>query len=85
MQNVTAWRKSTRSGTDGNSSCVELRRSWRKSSRSGSDGNSDCVELAACSESDSFHVRDSKLGDTSPVFDLGSADFAGLLRAADRS
>lgn len=77
MSDVTAWRKSTRSGVDNNSNCVELRRAWRKSTRSGGDNNSECVELAACP--DGFHVRDSKLGDASPVFDLTSADLTSLL------
>jgi hypothetical protein len=54
---------------------------WRKSTRSGSDGNSDCVELAACAD-DGFHLRDSKLGDSSPVFDLGTADLTALLSSA---
>ncbi|RRS02124.1 DUF397 domain-containing protein [Glycomyces terrestris] len=102
MQNVTAWRKSTRSNGSGTSSCVELRRSWRKSSHSGGDGNSDCVELrrnwrksarsngsgtsecvelCACTD-DGFHIRDSKLGDDSPVFGLASADLTALLSAA---
>jgi hypothetical protein len=82
MTEVTAWRKSTRSGVDNNSNCVELRRAWRKSTRSGSDNNSNCVELAACAESDCFHLRDSKLGDASPVFDLAATDLVSLLRAA---
>lgn len=82
MTDVTAWRKSTRSGGDNNSNCVELRQAWRKSTRSGVDNNSSCVELAVCEESDGFHVRDSKLGNESPVFDLAAADLTGLLRAA---
>ncbi|THV42553.1 DUF397 domain-containing protein [Glycomyces buryatensis] len=82
MTDVTAWRKSTRSGSDNNSDCVELRRAWRKSTRSGSDNNSSCVELAACNDSDGIHVRDSKLGNDSPIFDLAAADLIGLLRAA---
>lgn len=82
MTDVTAWRKSTRSGSDNNSDCVELRRAWRKSSRSGGDNNSSCVELATCEESGAFHVRDSKLGDGSPVFDLAATDLVSLLRAA---
>lgn len=82
MQNVTAWRKSTRSGGDGNSNCVELRRSWRKSAHSGADGDSDCVELASCADAAGFHVRDSKLGDGSPVFDLAESDLTALLTAA---
>ncbi|GAA1661309.1 hypothetical protein GCM10009830_03080 [Glycomyces endophyticus] len=85
MTDVTAWRKSTRSGGDNDSNCVELRRAWRKSTRSGGDNNSDCVELAACNDSDGMHVRDSKLGNDSPVFDLAVADFRSLLRAAGLS
>jgi hypothetical protein len=79
MTDLTAWRKSTRSGGDNDSSCVELRRAWRKSTRSGVDNNSDCVELAACPEGDGFHVRDSKLGEASPIFDLTPADLTSLL------
>jgi hypothetical protein len=79
MNDVTAWRKSSRSGVDNNSDCVELRRTWRKSSRSGVDNNSSCVELAACPEGDGFHVCDSKLGDASPVFDLTPRDLTSLL------
>jgi hypothetical protein len=82
MTDVTAWRKSTRSGSDNNSDCVELRRAWRKSARSGGDSNSECVELSACGDSDGFHVRDSKLGEESPVFDLAATDLVSLLRAA---
>ncbi|MFG3339444.1 DUF397 domain-containing protein [Glycomyces sp. NPDC048151] len=79
MTDVTAWRKSTRSGPGNNTDCVELRRAWRKGTRSGVDNNSDCVELAACPEGDGFHVRDSKLGDASPVFDLTPGDLTSLL------
>ena len=78
---VTAWRKSTRSGAGNDSSCVEVRRTWRKSTRSGSGNDSACVEVAICSE-DGFHLRDSKLGDGSPVFDLNPGDFAALTSAA---
>ncbi|MDA1358139.1 DUF397 domain-containing protein [Glycomyces luteolus] len=55
---------------------------WRKSTRSSDQANSACVETRALDEG--FQVRDSKLGDTSPIFDLGTADFTGLLRAAGR-
>lgn len=54
--------------------------SWRKSSRSTGGNNSNCVE--ARKNEGVFQVRDSKLGDTSPVFDLHSTEFKGLLRAA---
>lgn len=79
----TGWRKSSRSGGDPNSDCVEARvSSWRKSSRSGGQTNSDCVEARAIAAD--FQVRDSKLGEESPVFDLPAADFTGLLLAASR-
>ncbi|MEU6246543.1 DUF397 domain-containing protein [Glycomyces sp. NPDC047010] len=55
---------------------------WRKSTRSDATNNSNCVE--ARSESGTFQVRDSKLGQVSPVFDLATADFVGLLDAARR-
>jgi hypothetical protein len=55
---------------------------WRKSSRSSGQQNSDCVEARAVAAD--FQVRDSKLGDASPVFDLKTVDFTGLLRAAAR-
>ncbi|GAB3644543.1 DUF397 domain-containing protein [Glycomyces tarimensis] len=77
---VTAWRKSTRSGADNNTSCVEVRRAWRKSTRSGGGNNTDCVEIAPCAE-DGFHLRDSKLGTDSPVFDLAPGDFTALIGA----
>jgi hypothetical protein len=48
------WRRSSRSGTQGN--CVEVAMTWRKSSRSGTNG--DCVEVATTP--DRVLVRDSK-------------------------
>lgn len=78
---VTAWRKSTRSGSGNNSDCVELRRAWRRSTRSGPTNDSNCVEVSACTDN-GFHLRDSKLGDGSPVFDLAGADLAALLSTA---
>jgi len=80
---ATSWRKSSRSTSDGNQNCVECRRTWRKSSRSDSTGDQNCVEARAFSGQ--FQVRDSKLGEDSPVFDLPAAEFSGLLRAAGRS
>lgn len=54
-------------------------RPWRKSSRSQGNGGN-CVE--ARPESEGFQVRDSKLGDDSPIFGLAVTDFQSLLRAA---
>nr|WP_081913360.1 DUF397 domain-containing protein [Glycomyces sp. NRRL B-16210] len=79
MAGYTGWRKSTRSSDSANDNCVECRQSWRKSTRSNNSGNDQCVE--ARSICTGYQVRDSKLGDDSPVFDLAATDFAGLLRA----
>ena len=54
---------------------------WRKSTRSQGNGGS-CVELRT--SDDEFQVRDSKLGDGSPIFDLKQTDLLSLLRAAQR-
>jgi len=55
---------------------------WRKSSRSSGNNNSDCVE--ARRHDASFQVRDSKLGDDSPVFDISFEEFQSLLGGAAR-
>lgn len=52
---------------------------WRKSSRSQGNGGN-CVEARVGERG--FQVRDSKLGDSSPIFDLQSEEFVSLLRAA---
>ncbi|MFI5808925.1 DUF397 domain-containing protein [Streptomyces sp. NPDC051561] len=44
---------------------------WLKSSYSGNEGG-DCIEVAACDCTD-VHVRDSKLGNASPTFDVKAA------------
>ncbi|WP_084546672.1 DUF397 domain-containing protein [Glycomyces arizonensis] len=54
---------------------------WRKSSRSGAQGN-DCVEARVAGAG--FQVRDSKLGERSPIFELKPGDFTSLLNAAGR-
>jgi hypothetical protein len=56
--------------------------SWRKSSRSTGGNNSNCVEARRSGAA--FQVRDSKLGDDSPIFDLQPGDFEGVMRAAQR-
>ncbi|GAA2264026.1 hypothetical protein GCM10009853_016680 [Glycomyces scopariae] len=78
------WRKSSRSEGTANSNCVEARLApWRKSSRSDGAANSNCVEARPAASG--FQVRDSKLGEGSPIFDLPEGDFTGLLRAARRA
>lgn len=59
---------------------MQIATAWRKSRRSSGTDNSNCVE--ARSTVGAFQVRDSKLGQVSPVFDLPAADFVGLLEAA---
>lgn len=56
--------------------------SWRKSSRSNSTGDNNCVEARQADSQ--FQVRDSKLGDGSPIFELDAEGFASLLGAARR-
>ncbi|THV41101.1 DUF397 domain-containing protein [Glycomyces buryatensis] len=76
------WRKSSRSQGAENSACVELRVApWRKSSRS-QGPNTDCVEARPAGTG--FQVRDSKLADDSPIFDLKTADFTALLQQSER-
>jgi hypothetical protein len=55
---------------------------WRKSSRSQGNADSNCVEARTAVRG--FQVRDSKLGDESPIFNLAPEEFEGLLRAAQR-
>lgn len=50
---------------------------WRKSSRSSGNDNSACVE--ARRSSGEFEVRDSKLGDSSPILSASAADWRGFL------
>ncbi|ALO11193.1 hypothetical protein AQF52_5599 [Streptomyces venezuelae] len=59
-----SWFKSSYSGSEGGA-CLEVAYDWRKSSYSGDEGGA-CVEVAA--HPAAVHVRDSKLGETSPVF-----------------
>ena len=52
---------------------------WRKSSPSGNSGGN-CVEARV--KDGAFEVRDSKLGEGSPIFGLATDEFTSLLRAA---
>lgn len=55
---------------------------WRKSSRSNSSGNNNCVEMRLADGV--LQVRDSKMGDDSPILDLTFEEFEGLKRVAQR-
>ncbi|QSB04423.1 DUF397 domain-containing protein [Natronoglycomyces albus] len=54
---------------------------WRKSSRSNSQGQQ-CVEVR--SGRVVMQLRDSKLGDVSPVFDMAPAEFSTFLSSLKR-
>lgn len=58
-----------------------MKTQWRKSTRSANSGGN-CVEVRVNDEE--FQVRDSKLGDGSPIFDIRPTDFRSLLHAAQR-
>ncbi|WP_190824356.1 DUF397 domain-containing protein [Saccharopolyspora pogona] len=68
-----SWRKSSRSNGTGN--CVEV--GWRKSSYSGQSGS--CVEVGQVV--DLVGMRDSKLGDASPVLTVSRARWADFVAA----
>ncbi|THV43437.1 DUF397 domain-containing protein [Glycomyces buryatensis] len=78
---TSEWKKSSRSSNTGGN-CVEARylsREWKKSSRSGNNGG-DCVEARALE--DVVQVRDTKLGDASPILDASPADWRAFLATA---
>jgi len=68
------WRKSSRSACNGN--CLEA--AFRKSTYSGS-GHTNCAEAAL--RDGIVLVRDSKLGDGSPVLEFSPAAWAAFLAA----
>ncbi|MFJ3904620.1 DUF397 domain-containing protein [Streptomyces sp. NPDC090025] len=72
-----SWFKSSYSGSEGGA-CLEVAYEWRKSSYSGSEGG-DCVEVAA--HAAAVHVRDSKLGDGSPVCTVSPAAWYAFVAA----
>lgn len=71
MSNPT-WRKSSHSASNG--TCVELAE-WRKASFS--NQGDECVELAQAD--DVIAVRDSKLGDDSPILEFTRAELRAFM------
>lgn len=83
---TSEWQKSSRSSGGANSQCVEARQvhlaaqgGWRKSSRSNTSPTGNCVEVRSGTEV--VQVRDSKLGDASPILDASPADWRSFLAA----
>ncbi|MFE7774014.1 DUF397 domain-containing protein [Streptomyces sp. NPDC057445] len=64
MSNRLTWFKSSYSDSQGGD-CIEVALDWRKSTYS-DNLDAACVEVATCPGT--VHVRDSKLGETSPAF-----------------
>lgn len=62
---------------------VWLRASWRKSTRSNGGSQPDCVEETFLNGV--FGLRDSKLGQDSPVFQFEEQDQVALLRHLGRA
>lgn len=77
--NISAarWKKSSYS--QGQNDCVEVATTatWKKSSHS--QGQDDCVEVA--SGPGAVYLRDSKLGDASPVLSLSTTQWRAVLAA----
>jgi hypothetical protein len=72
------WKKSSRSSQSGGQ-CVEARyltNEWRKASRSDQSGGN-CVEARAIDSV--VQVRDTKLGEDSPILDVAPRDWLALL------
>jgi hypothetical protein len=70
------WNKSSRSNPSGN--CLETR--WKKSTRSGPNSDN-CVE-AQIGDGGTVQVRDTKLGETSPILNFTRDEWAAFLGGA---
>ncbi|MFD8935828.1 DUF397 domain-containing protein [Streptomyces sp. NPDC059578] len=80
MSDRLTWIRSTYSDGSG-SNCVEVALDWFKSTYSDGSGSETCVEVA--SNLHTVHLRDSKLGDDSPTFQVEAASW-GLFIATMR-
>ncbi|MER5932915.1 DUF397 domain-containing protein [Streptomyces sp. NPDC002054] len=72
------WFKSSYSDSQGGA-CVEVALNWHKSAYSDFEDAS-CIEVATCPHT--VHVRDSKLGATSPTFTVPSTAWSAFLAHA---
>ncbi|MEU4496920.1 DUF397 domain-containing protein [Streptomyces sp. NPDC023998] len=77
MSERLTWFKSSYSDDQGGA-CIEVALDWRKSTHSDSQGSA-CVEVATCPHT--VHVRDSKLGETSPRFAIPAPAWTAFLAA----
>ncbi|MFD7228673.1 DUF397 domain-containing protein [Streptomyces sp. NPDC059881] len=75
MSDRLTWFKSSYSDSEGGD-CIEVALDWHKSTYSDSEGGA-CVEVATCPHT--VHVRDSKLGDTSPRFAVAGDAWTAFL------
>ena len=81
----TTWRKSSKSSESAN--CVEVRRvdamildqEWRKATKSNNNGA--CAQIRADGQG-GVQVRDSKLGEASPVLSFTAAEWSAFLDGA---
>jgi len=78
MSEQLSWFKSSYSDSDGGA-CLEAALTWHKSSYSDSEGG-ECLEVAPCPHS--LHVRDSKLGVSSPHFTVAAETWTSFLTYA---
>ncbi|QDY78373.1 DUF397 domain-containing protein [Streptomyces qinzhouensis] len=78
MTTPLTWFKSSYSGDEPGSSCVEVAYDWFKSSYSTEEGGN-CIEVAT--HSSAVHVRDSKVPD-GPTFAVAPATWRAFVAAA---